>query len=75
MLAALARPNGRQALAPVLGMPEAGLLLVVAIHMLLSGDLGRMGYLLAPVFTAAFALSIGWVRSELSVLDTPSRVR
>ncbi|RZK61808.1 MAG: hypothetical protein EOO59_04140 [Hymenobacter sp.] len=75
VLAALARPNGRRALAPVLGMPEVGLLLVMAIHMLLSGDLGRMGYLLAPVFTAAFALSIGWVRSELSVLDTPSRVR
>jgi hypothetical protein len=56
VLAALVRPGGRRALAPVLGGAEAALLAVVAVHMLLSGDLGRMGYLFAPVFTAALAL-------------------
>ena len=35
-----------------------GLLPVVAIHMLLSGDLGRMGYLAAPTFGVAFALAL-----------------
>jgi len=57
VLAALARPAGRRALAPALGWPEATLLAVVLVHMLLSGDLGRMGYLLAPAFTAALALA------------------
>lgn len=56
VLLALLRPGGRRALAPVLGGAEATLLAVVAGHMLLSGDLGRMGYLLAPVFTVALAL-------------------
>jgi hypothetical protein len=56
VLAALARPGGRRALASVLGGAEAALLAIVAVHMLLSGDLGRMGYLFAPVFTAALAL-------------------
>ena len=39
-----------------LGQAEAALLAVVGIHMLLSGDLGRMGYLAAPAFCAALAL-------------------
>ena len=39
-----------------LGWAEVSLLLLVAIHMLLSGDLGRMGYLAAPVFCAVLAL-------------------
>jgi hypothetical protein len=39
-----------------LGKPELGLITVVAAHMLLSGDLGRMGYLAAPAFCAALAL-------------------
>ncbi|MCC3151453.1 hypothetical protein Q3A66_02735 [Hymenobacter sp. BT770] len=39
-----------------LGWAEIGLLAVVAIHMLLSGDLGRMAYLSAPVFCSALAL-------------------
>ncbi len=39
-----------------LGRAEIGFLGVVAVHMLLSGDLGRMGYLAAPVFCAALAL-------------------
>ncbi|QKG57292.1 hypothetical protein GKZ68_12080 [Hymenobacter sp. BRD128] len=72
VLMALARPAGRRALAPVLGWPEAGLLAVVAVHMLLSGDLGRMGYLLAPAFTAALALSIGWVRGVVAGTGRPS---
>ena len=40
-----------------LGLSETSLAAVVAIHMLLSGDLGRMGYLFAPVFCALLALS------------------
>lgn len=39
-----------------LGWAEAGLLAVVLVHMLLSGDLGRMGYLAAPAFCSALAL-------------------
>ncbi|WP_226163606.1 hypothetical protein [Hymenobacter terricola] len=39
-----------------LGGAEIGLLVVVAVHMLLSGDLGRMGYLAAPAFCSALAL-------------------
>ncbi len=65
VLAALGRPTGRRALAPVLGRAEAGLLVLVAVHMLLSGDLARMGYLLAPAFTAALALSMGWAWTQL----------
>jgi hypothetical protein len=56
VLLALARPAGRRALASVLGAAEAWLLVVVIVHMLLSSELGRMGYLFAPVFTAALAL-------------------
>ncbi|GAB3636614.1 hypothetical protein GCM10027422_22040 [Hymenobacter arcticus] len=69
VLAALARPGGRRALAPVLGAPEAALLFVVTVHMLLSSDLGRMGYLLAPVFTAVLALSVGWVRGWVAAIE------
>jgi len=39
-----------------LGWAEISLLVVVAIHMLLSGDLGRMGYLAAPAFCSTLAL-------------------
>jgi hypothetical protein len=39
-----------------LGAAESCLLAVVAIHMLLSGDLGRMGFLAAPAFCSALAL-------------------
>ncbi|TVT37880.1 hypothetical protein FNT36_22230 [Hymenobacter setariae] len=56
VLLALGRPAGRRALAPVLGWAEALLFAVVVVHMLLSSELGRMGYLFAPVFTAALAL-------------------
>lgn len=38
------------------GWSEAGLLGVVAVHMLLSGDLGRMGYLATPIFCTALAM-------------------
>ena len=38
------------------GWAEASLLAIVLIHMLLSGDLGRMGYLAAPVFCTTLAL-------------------
>jgi hypothetical protein len=72
---ALARADGRRALAPVLGRAEATLLVVVAVHLLLSGDLGRMGYLLAPVFTAALALTLGWLRAALGAVGSPSSDR
>jgi hypothetical protein len=39
-----------------LGWLEVSFFAVVALHMLLSGDLGRMGYLGAPVFCSALAL-------------------
>ena len=65
VLAALARPGGRAALAPVLGAAEGWLLAVVAVHMLLSGDLARMGYLLAPAFAVALALALPWLRAAL----------
>ncbi len=46
-----------------LGTKEVFLLVVVALHMVLSGDLGRMGYLAAPVFSAALALTFtNWRR-------------
>ncbi len=41
-----------------LGWPGVAFGGVVAVHMLLSGDLGRMGYLAAPVFTVALALAL-----------------
>jgi hypothetical protein len=56
VLAALLRTGGRRALAPVLGRPEATLLGIVLVHMLLSSELGRMGYFFAPVFMVALAL-------------------
>jgi hypothetical protein len=75
VVAALLSPAGRRALAPVLRWPEAGLLVVVAVHMLLSGDLGRMGYLLAPAFTAALSLGISWLRGAVLTAAGPSRER
>jgi hypothetical protein len=39
-----------------LGWPSVTFGGVVLVHMFLSGDLGRMGYLAAPVFAVAFAL-------------------
>ena len=63
VLAALAWPAGRRALAPVLGSAEAWWLLIVLVHLLLSGDLGRMGYLAAPVATGALALALAWLRT------------
>ncbi|MFD1469756.1 hypothetical protein ACFQ48_16125 [Hymenobacter caeli] len=39
-----------------LGRAEGILAGIVAVHMLLSGDLGRMGYFAAPVFCTALAL-------------------
>ena len=38
------------------GWGGVALLAVVAVHMLLSGDLGRIGYLSSPVFAVAFSL-------------------
>ena len=53
-----------------LGRASLCLILVVIIHMLLSGELARMGYLAAPVFAVAFSLiltrhpAFGWLRSQ-----------
>lgn len=66
VLGALGRTGGRRALAPVLGQAEAALLAVAGVHMLLSGDLARMGYLLAPAFTAALALTLSWLWARLA---------
>lgn len=55
-LALLAGWQGPRAWWRTLGWPGLGLVVVVAVHMLLSGDLGRMGYLLAPAFAVAFSL-------------------
>ena len=55
----------RQWLRP-LGRPAVALVAVVLAHMFLSGDLGRMGYLSAPVFAVAFALALtqkSWLRT------------
>ncbi|MBD2716027.1 hypothetical protein KBK19_13370 [Microvirga sp. STR05] len=56
----------RQWLQPV-GWAGAGLMAVVVVHMLLSGDLGRMGYLGAPVFAVAFSLVLTqkpWLKQQ-----------
>jgi hypothetical protein len=71
VLVALVRPGGRRALAPVLGWAEGALLAVVVVHMLLSGDLGRMGYLFAPVFTVALALVAQAVIRRVSLREKP----
>jgi hypothetical protein len=72
VLAALAWPGGRRALAPVLRPAEGWWLVVVAVHLLLSGDLGRMGYLAAPVFTGALALALSWLRGALAPAGSAS---
>lgn len=51
------RPARYPAVFGFLGWAEASLLLIIGLHMLLSGDLGRMAYLAAPVFCAALAQS------------------
>lgn len=67
-----------------LGWPALSLLAVVAIHMLLSGDLGRMGYLAAPVFAVAFSLILthhplfqwlgaGFARQRPPLSETPDQ--
>ncbi|RSK47297.1 hypothetical protein [Hymenobacter rigui] len=55
LVAGLRSRASRRQWLPHLGWPEVGLLLIVAVHMLLSGDLGRMGYLAAPIFAVAAA--------------------
>ncbi|WP_426490289.1 hypothetical protein [Hymenobacter sp. 102] len=55
LLAGLRSAASRRQWLPALGWPAGWLILIVAIHMLLSGDLGRMGYLAAPVAAVALA--------------------
>lgn len=57
--------SSNQWLAP-LGLAEILLLAVIAIHMLLSSDLGRMGYLAAPVVCTALALTFTHYQQLLS---------
>ena len=56
VLVGLRNRAARQHWLPAVGWSGAWLLVIVAAHMLLSGDLGRMGYLAAPVFAVAFSL-------------------
>lgn len=51
----------------MLGPAEISLLAIVVAHMLLSGDLGRMGYLAAPIFCTSLALVFTcWGRQTLA---------
>jgi hypothetical protein len=43
-----------------LGWASLWLAIVVVVHMLLSSELARMGYLFAPVFAVAFSLILTW---------------
>ncbi|GAB2956338.1 hypothetical protein GCM10027048_22930 [Hymenobacter coalescens] len=68
LLVALRRPaSGPVRWWQELGWPAVGLGLVVLVHMLLSGDIGRMGYLMAPMFAVALARALtlhpafGWL--------------
>lgn len=56
LLAGLRSAAARRHWLPTVGAGGAWLLAVVAVHMLLSGDLGRMGYLAAPVVAVALSL-------------------
>ncbi|MBT9393523.1 hypothetical protein KLP40_10150 [Hymenobacter sp. NST-14] len=56
MLVGLRNRAARRNWLPVLGAAGTWLVMIVGVHMLLSGDLGRMGYLAAPVFAVAFSL-------------------
>ena len=62
------QPNWRPWLNP-LGWASLWLGLVVVVHMLLSSELARMGYLFSPVFAVAFSLvltrhpSFQWLRA------------
>lgn len=72
LLLAAGRSRGPAGWWARLGAAGRWLPVVVAAHMLLSGDLGRMGYLLFPAFGVAVALGLsGWNqpenRSELPV--------
>jgi hypothetical protein len=63
---------GRPQWVALLGMPALWFGLVVVVHMLLSSELARMGYLAAPVFAVAMALAIKqqlWLREPS---DTPA---
>jgi len=73
LLAGLRNGRAGQLWLRPLGWAGGSLVAVVLVHMLLSGDLGRMGYLAAPVFAVAFAQILthhplfGWLR-----LDQPT---
>jgi hypothetical protein len=83
-LVLLAGWRGRRHWLAPLGWPAAGLVAVVLAHMFLSGDLGRMGYLGAPVFGVTLALVLThkpWLRSTpaaaatVPASDTPTRMQ
>ncbi|RIY11319.1 hypothetical protein D0T11_07600 [Hymenobacter rubripertinctus] len=72
ILAGLRTSAARRNWLPALGGAGGWLVVIVGAHMLLSGDLGRMGYLAAPVFAVAFSLILtrdplfGWLRPDAS---------
>ncbi|MDF7809764.1 hypothetical protein [Hymenobacter sp. YC55] len=53
------------------GWSGAAFVAVVVVHMLLSSDLGRMGFLAAPVFAVAFALVLTQ-QLDIKQLDAPA---
>lgn len=55
---AAGRPDGAAGWWTGIGAPARWLVVVVGAHMLLSGDLGRMGYLAFPAFGVAVALAL-----------------
>ena len=79
LLVGLRHRAARQNWLPAVGAAGGWLVVIVAAHMLLSGDLGRMGYLTAPVFAVAFSLILsrdslfGWWRraDDETTLATP----
>lgn len=54
-----------------LGAPAQWLPAVAAVHMLLSGDLGRMGYLAFPTFGVAVALALSHLASAVRADPQP----
>ncbi|UOQ54682.1 hypothetical protein [Hymenobacter cellulosivorans] len=63
-----------------LGLGGLALLGVILVHMLLSGDLGRMGYLASPVFAVVFALllthhpALQWLGGTAAETEPPKPV-
>ncbi|WP_052346086.1 hypothetical protein [Hymenobacter swuensis] len=81
LLVGLRSQAARRQWLPLLGWRGGWLVLIVAVHMLLSGDLGRMGYLAAPVFVVAVAVILtqdplfSWLSEPGLVAEQPGAHR